>query len=288
MWTPATRREHSRDHLRYGSDLTDAEWALLEPHTAAAGQDGPAAPVASMREILNAIFYVLRAGCAWRLLPKCFPPMTTVYRWFLRFRREGLFETINHHLAHARSRAGRTRGQPLGGGDRQPERQNRRKPAGRAAMTPPRRSRAESATPWSTPTAAPSCSRPTPAYIQDRDGARASAQGFAQILSLRRARVRRQRLWLPKEFQRRHLDRRRSRQENRRPGRLPASCPVSGSSSASSPGSIETAALPKTSRATIASAEAFLYAASVMLLTRRLAAAIMSFESDFRARQAEV
>src|SRR5580698_10898816 len=51
-----------------------------------------------MREIMNAIFYVLRSGCAWRTIPKCFPPATTVYGWFLRFRREGIFETINHHL----------------------------------------------------------------------------------------------------------------------------------------------------------------------------------------------
>ena len=56
-----------------------------------------------MREIMNAIFYVLRAGCAWRLLPKCFPLATTVYGWFLRFRRQGLFETINHHFGHAGS-----------------------------------------------------------------------------------------------------------------------------------------------------------------------------------------
>ena len=61
-----------------------------------------------MREIMNAIFYVLRAGCAWRMLPKDFPPMTTVYGWFLRFRREGLFKTINHHLVVLdRERVGR-------------------------------------------------------------------------------------------------------------------------------------------------------------------------------------
>ena len=48
-----------------------------------------------MREIVNAISYVLRAGCAWRRLPKGFPPMTTVDGWILRFRREGLFETVN-------------------------------------------------------------------------------------------------------------------------------------------------------------------------------------------------
>jgi transposase len=57
---------------------------------------------------MNAIFYVLRAGCAWRLLPKDFPPMTTVYGWFLRFRREGLFKIINHHLVMIdRERVGR-------------------------------------------------------------------------------------------------------------------------------------------------------------------------------------
>jgi putative transposase len=61
-----------------------------------------------MREIMNAIFYMLRAGCAWGLLPKDFPPRSTVYGWFLRFCREGLFETINHHLVMAdRERAGR-------------------------------------------------------------------------------------------------------------------------------------------------------------------------------------
>lgn len=61
-----------------------------------------------MREIVNAIFYVLRSGCAWRLLPKDFPPMTTVYGWFLRFRRQDVFATINHHLVmQDRQRVGR-------------------------------------------------------------------------------------------------------------------------------------------------------------------------------------
>jgi putative transposase len=107
MWTPTTRREHSRDHLRYGSDLSDAEWAIIAafmPPPARTGRprEWP------MREIMNAVFYVLRAGCAWRMLPKDFPPMTTVYGWFLRFRHEGLFETINHHLVMLdRERVGR-------------------------------------------------------------------------------------------------------------------------------------------------------------------------------------
>ena len=77
------------------------------PVHAAASQDGPPR-LWPMREIMNAIFYVLRAGCAWRLLPKDFPPMTTVYGWFLRFRRDGLFKTINHHLVmRDRERVGR-------------------------------------------------------------------------------------------------------------------------------------------------------------------------------------
>ena len=107
MWTAATRRRHSRDHLRYGSDLSDAEWEIIAPFMPAPAKTGRPRQW-PMREIMNAIFYVLRGGIAWRLLPKDFPPMTTVYGWFLRFRREGLFQTINHHLVMAdRERAGR-------------------------------------------------------------------------------------------------------------------------------------------------------------------------------------
>ena len=108
MWTPATRRQHSRDQLRYGSDLTDAEWEIIAPFMPPPAGTAGRPRLWTMREIMNAIFYVLRAGCAWRLLPKDFPPMTTVYGWFLRFRRDGLFKTINHHLVmRDRERVGR-------------------------------------------------------------------------------------------------------------------------------------------------------------------------------------
>lgn len=107
MWTPTTRRQHSREHLRYGSDLTDAEWAIIAPFLPPPAHTGRPRQW-PMREIMNAIFYVLRGGIAWRLLPTDFPPMTTVYGWFLRFRRERLFETINHHLVMIdRERSGR-------------------------------------------------------------------------------------------------------------------------------------------------------------------------------------
>ena len=107
MWTPTTRRQHSRDHLRYGSDLTDQEWEIIAPFMPPPARTGRPR-LWTMREIMNAIFYVLRAGCAWRLLPKDFPPMTTVYGWFLRFRRQGLFATLNHYLVMLdRERVGR-------------------------------------------------------------------------------------------------------------------------------------------------------------------------------------
>jgi transposase len=107
MWTPATRRQHSRDHLRYETDLTEAEWALIEPLMPAPKERGR--PWAwPLREILNAIFYVLRGGVAWRLLPNDLPPRTTVYRWFAHWRDTGLFETMNHLLVMAdRERVGR-------------------------------------------------------------------------------------------------------------------------------------------------------------------------------------
>ncbi len=103
MWTPATRRQHSRDHLRYGSDLSDAEWEIIAPFMPAPARTGRPRQW-PMREIMNAIFYVLRGGITWRL----FPPWPTVYRWFAAFRDGSLFEKINHALVMAdRERAGR-------------------------------------------------------------------------------------------------------------------------------------------------------------------------------------
>lgn len=107
MWTPTTRKQHSRPAARYQTDLTDAEWRLIAPHLPSVCKTGR--PRAwSMREIVNAIFYVLRGGIAWRLLPSDFPPWPTVYRWFAVFRDGALFEKINHALVMAdRQRVGR-------------------------------------------------------------------------------------------------------------------------------------------------------------------------------------
>jgi len=107
MWTPTTRKRHNRKANRYQTDVTDEEWRVIEPHLPAA--KGTGRPRAwPMREIINGIFYVMRAGCPWRLLPSDLPPWNTIYRWFATFRDESRFEKINHALVMLdRERVGR-------------------------------------------------------------------------------------------------------------------------------------------------------------------------------------
>ena len=78
----------------YSTDLSDAEWECLKLRVQAPNKRGRPR-THSTREILNAIFYVLKSGCAWRLLPRDFPPWETVYWWFRRWRIDGTFERLN-------------------------------------------------------------------------------------------------------------------------------------------------------------------------------------------------
>ncbi len=71
MWTEITRPKYERDELRYASDLTDAEWGLIEPYMPPAKAVGRPRTT-DLREVVNAILYVLRAGCPWRMMPKDF------------------------------------------------------------------------------------------------------------------------------------------------------------------------------------------------------------------------
>lgn len=93
-WTGIARREHSREGLRYPSDMTDAEWAVLEPFIPPARRGGRPRTT-DMREVVNALLYIASAGCAWRLLPKCFPPVSTVRRYFYAWRDSTLFDRLN-------------------------------------------------------------------------------------------------------------------------------------------------------------------------------------------------
>ena len=81
----------------YPSDLSDVEHFILEPLIPPAKTGGRSRSV-NMREIVNAIFYVLRSGCAWRMLPHDLPPWQTVYGYFSTWRKEGVWETMNDAL----------------------------------------------------------------------------------------------------------------------------------------------------------------------------------------------
>src|SRR5918997_568717 len=78
----------------YPTDLTDAEWKHIEPFVPSPKYRGRQR-IHTPREILNAVFYVLRSGCAWRLLPREYPPWKTVYHYFREWRIDGTFEKLN-------------------------------------------------------------------------------------------------------------------------------------------------------------------------------------------------
>src|SRR5215203_5591171 len=78
----------------YSTDLSDAEWACLEPHLPAPKANGRPR-LYPLREILNAIFYVVRSGCSWRLVPHDFPPWRSVYHYFRRFRLDGTWARVH-------------------------------------------------------------------------------------------------------------------------------------------------------------------------------------------------
>ena len=106
-WTEITRPKYQRDGLRYASDTTDEEWALIEPHIPPPASCGRTRET-SMREVVNAIFYIAQTGCQWRLLPKNLPPYTTVQRYFYAWRDSSVWQTINHVLLmEVREAAGR-------------------------------------------------------------------------------------------------------------------------------------------------------------------------------------
>jgi transposase len=106
-WTEITRPHYVREGLRYASDLTDAEWKLIEPLVP------PPSPIGrprttDLRSVVNAILYMASTGCQWRQLPKDFPPYSTVQGYFYDWSRSGLFVSINHALVMAaREKAGR-------------------------------------------------------------------------------------------------------------------------------------------------------------------------------------
>ncbi|MDP8973580.1 MAG: IS5 family transposase [Actinomycetota bacterium] len=92
----------------YQTDLTDAEWTCLKAHLPATPKTTGRPRVHAPREILDAVFYVVRSGCTWRLLPHDFPPWKTVYHYFRAWRIDGTWERLHRALRErARSAFGR-------------------------------------------------------------------------------------------------------------------------------------------------------------------------------------
>lgn len=82
----------------YPSDLSDTEWQQVEPHLPKRRSPRGRKREHSLREIVNAIFYVLRSGCAWRMMPHDLPPWKTVYHYFRLWRKDGVWEDVNTAL----------------------------------------------------------------------------------------------------------------------------------------------------------------------------------------------
>jgi putative transposase len=100
------------ESTRYPTDLSDDQWHCINPHLPEhACRARPR--LHGLRAILDAVFYVLKRGCPWRMLPREFPPWKTVYDWFRKWRIDGTWERLNHALrGHAlrgrlRARSGR-------------------------------------------------------------------------------------------------------------------------------------------------------------------------------------
>jgi transposase len=108
VWTEITRPQYRRDGLRYASDTTDAEWALIAPHLPPPPRRRRRPRTTEPRAVVDAIFYLAQSGCQWRMLPKDFPPYSTVQRYFYRWRDGATWTSINHVLVMLeRERQGR-------------------------------------------------------------------------------------------------------------------------------------------------------------------------------------
>ena len=152
MWTIENRARYDRSTLRYPSDLTDAEWALIGPRIPPAKRGGNKRTV-NVREIVNGLMYVLSTGCQWAALPKDLPPRSTVNGYFYRWDHDGTLDRIHYALyVQCREQVGREASptaaiidsQSVKSAEKGGSRSTRR------ATIAARRSKARSGTSWST------------------------------------------------------------------------------------------------------------------------------------------
>jgi transposase len=149
MWTAENRKDYDRKGLRYPSDQTDAEWALVKPFIAA-GKYATPAWEARLRPILDAVLSLLTTGCQWRQLPKDLPPRSTGHDWFVRWHCDRTLERVHFALyQQARELAGKEASPTAAIVDSQSVKSAEKGGPGstRSATTQAKRSRAPSATP---------------------------------------------------------------------------------------------------------------------------------------------
>ncbi len=107
MWTERNRARYDRGGLRYPSDLTDEEWAVVEPEIPPAKRGGNRRTV-DVRAVIDGLMYVLSTGCQWRAIPRDLPPRSTINHYFCRWRDDGTLSRLHHALyARCRQRAER-------------------------------------------------------------------------------------------------------------------------------------------------------------------------------------
>lgn len=128
---------------QYTSDLSDEQWAILEPMVPAAKRGGRPRSV-NMREVFNAIFYILKTGCQWQNLPGDFPPYSTVFDYYNQWRKDKTWGKLNDALREkVRETDGRMKTPSAAILDSQSVKTTEK--GGSVAMTPPKKSKAESA-----------------------------------------------------------------------------------------------------------------------------------------------
>ena len=143
MWTEITRPQYLRKGLRYASDVTEAEWNVIEPQLPAPKLLGRPRKT-ELIAVVNALFYIARTGCQWRMLPREFPHYSTVQRYFYAWRDDGILERINFELLlRAREAAGREASPTAGVIDSQSVKRTGRVAAARRAPASSGRRRCE-------------------------------------------------------------------------------------------------------------------------------------------------
>ena len=110
VWTNENRSRYDRSKLRYPSDVTNEEWALIAPLIPPAKRGGNKRTV-DERAVVNGVMFILSTGCQWASLPKDLPPRSTVNDYFLRWDHDGTLDRIHHALyVKCREKAGRDAG----------------------------------------------------------------------------------------------------------------------------------------------------------------------------------